>query len=92
MLGAAQQHASLANDQNVRKLGPILVVTVDDKRDSWILPDVSKPFQLSWGDALRFLVDGRVKVTAVEDKANRDDVWLSVGVGGCQMGDAGGAN
>jgi len=92
VLGTACQYASSANDQNVRKLGPILVVTVDDKRDSWILPDVSKPFQLSRRDAFRFLVDGRVKIIAVEDKADRDDVRLAVGAGGCQMGDAGGAD
>ena len=51
-----------------------------------------KPFELLRCGALRFFVDRRIKIIAVEDKADRNDVRLTAGVAGGQMGDAGGAD
>ena len=89
---AAQEHASLAGHQHIGKLAPIFVVMIDDDRDLWILPDITQAFQFAWGGSFRFLIDGRIKIFAVEDKANRDDVRLAAGVRGGEMGDAGGAD
>ncbi len=53
---------------------------------------VTNPFEFLRCGALRFLVDRRIKIIAVEDEADRDDVWLAAGIAGGQMGDAGGAD
>ena len=64
---------------------------VDDQGDIGIFADVLQPFEFAGRGAFRFLVDGRIEMLAVEDKADRDDMGLAGFVRCRQMGDAGGA-
>ena len=92
MPGAAQQHAGFAAYENIGKLAPIFFIVIDDERDLRVFENITNPFEFLRCGALRFLVDRRIKIIAIEDETDRDDVWLTAGIAGGQMGDAGGAD
>ena len=91
MSGAAQQHAGFAAYQNIGKLAPIFFIVIDDERDLRVFENITNPFEFLRCGALRFLVDGRIKIIAVEDKTNRNDMRLAMSIRSGEMGDAGGA-
>lgn len=92
MLGAAQQHASVAEYEDVSELTPVLTVAIDDERDARVRVKVPHPLQLVWRHSLGLLVDRGKELFAVEDEADWDYVRLSMLVRRCQMGNAGGAD
>ena len=64
---------------------------VDDEGDVGIFADILQPFEFGRRGAFRLLVDGRIEMLAVEDKADRDDMGLAGFICGGEMSDAGGA-
>ena len=91
MTPAAKQNPGLSRDQDVGQTSPILVVSIEDQRNFWIFGDVPQAFELLRRSPLGFFIDRREKFFAVEDKADRNDQWLPSGIGGREVGDAGGA-
>src|SRR5262245_34753191 len=65
---------------------PVVLVAIDDDRDCRVLGDVSQPFERRDRSSLRFFVDGHVKRTARERKADRYDVRKCAPVRGGEMG------
>ncbi len=66
------------------------MVVVDHQGDLRILADVAQTLESARRGALRFLIDGRVEIFAVENKADRNDVGLAGFVGCRQVGNASG--
>jgi hypothetical protein len=90
MIGAANRYRSLSKYEHPGKPVPILIIAVDDDSDLWIGCDIAEPLEFSRRRALRFLIDGRIKMFAVVDKTNGNDVRLALGIRGSEMSDAGG--
>ena len=87
---APQKNPGSAADQNVSKTAPVILVVINDQGYLWILYDVAKSLKAS--RALGLFVDGRKKFLAVENETDRNHQRLPAGVGGGEMGDAGGAD
>ena len=92
MSGAAQQHAGFAAYENIGKLAPIFVVVVDDERDLRVFENITNPFEFLRCGALRFLVDRRIKIIAIEDETDRNHMRLAGFVRRGEMRRACGAN
>jgi hypothetical protein len=84
---AARENARLGKDQDISELAPIFAVAVDDERDLGIFTDVAQTLQPS--GSLGLLVDGRIKVSPVEDKAYGNYVRLASAISGGKVGGAG---
>jgi len=89
---AALYNPRFPKHEDVGEFAPIFIVAVDDEGDLRVLAYIFQPFKFAWCGAFRLLVDRRIEMFAVEDEADRNDVWLAACVGGGEMGDAGGAN
>ena len=91
MFLAARQDLSRPEHENISQLGPILVVAIDHQRNSRVLADILQPFKFLRRGSLRFLVDGRKKIYAVENETNGDYVRLAGFIRSRKVADAGGA-
>ena len=89
---AALYNPRFPKHEDVGEFAPIFIVAIDDQSDVGIFSDILQPFKFAWCGAFRLLVDGRIEMFAVEDEADRNDVWLTACVGAGEMGDAGGAD
>src|SRR5215475_5233844 len=92
MAPAAKQYPGPSRDQDIGQTSPIFVVSIEDQRNFWIFRDVPQAFELMRRSSLGFFIDRREKFFAVKGKANGDNQRLAAGVGGREMGDAGGVN
>ena len=92
MSRAAQQHAGFAAYENIGKLAPIFFIVIDDERDLRVFENITNPFEFLRCGALRFLVDRRIKIIAIEDETDRNHMRLAGFVRRGEMRRACGAN
>ena len=92
MIGTPKYHAGFAGYENIGEAAPIFVIPVNDESHLGIYCDVAQAFELRRHSALRFLIDGRVKIVAVEDETDRNHMRLAGFVRRGEMRRACGAN
>ena len=88
MLRTFSQDSCPPHDQHIGKPSPVVVVSVDDHGNMRVFPDVFDSFQEQREPLFGFFVDRRIKLLAIEGKADGNDVGSAFSISGGQMGHA----
>ena len=75
-------------NQHIGKPSPVVVVSVDDHGNMRVFPDVFDSFQEQREPLFGFFVDRRIKLLAIEGKADGNDVGLAFSISGGQVSHA----
>ncbi len=75
-------------NQHIGKPSPVVVVSVDDHGNMRVFPDVFDSFQEQREPLFGFFVDRRIKLLAIEGKADGNDVGLACSISGGQVSHA----
>jgi hypothetical protein len=89
---AAIKNFCLAEDQNIGEVIPNLAVAIDQQRRLRIRLNVDQSLELRRARSLWLLVNRRVEIFSIKNKADGDDVRLTVKASGSEMGNPRGTN
>jgi len=88
----AMKNFGRAANQNISKVLPVFAISVDHQRSLRISLKISYPLELCRAGSLRLLVNRRVEMFSVKNKADGYDVRLTIKAGGSEMGNPRGTN
>jgi hypothetical protein len=85
MAGAALKNLRLSGNQSIRQALPVFAIPIDHQRGLGVGLNIPEPLEFYRSSPLRFLVDRRVEVPAIKNKADRHDMRLTVRSSGSEM-------